>query len=177
MSALRPCVFFDRDGIVNTSPGPGYVASWSEFHLQPAFVAAAQVAARHGFACVVITNQRGIARGIVSAAAVEAIHANLTVALADAGAPLQGIYMCPHERDTCACRKPLPGLLLRAAREQALDLERSWMVGDQPTDIAAGRAVGCRTVLVNAELPIGDADYRLDSMPELPPLLESLLSA
>ncbi len=175
MSMRRPCVFFDRDGIVNASPGPGYVERWSDFRLLPAFVRAARTALAHGFVCVVVTNQRGIALGVMSAAAVDDIHANLATALHAAGVALLGVYTCPHERDTCDCRKPQPGLLLRAAREHNLDLARSWMVGDKPSDVEAGRRAGCRTVLVNDTLPPGDADYRIDDMDALPELLERVL--
>ncbi len=175
MNAKRPCVFFDRDGIVNASPGPGYVERWADFHLLPPFIDAVRVAARHGFVSAVITNQRGIATGILSSSSVAEIHAHLTTALAAAGAPLLGVYMCPHARDACSCRKPQPGLLLEAARDHDLDLSRSWMVGDQPTDVEAGRRAGCRTILVNAALPIAAADYHIRGVDELPALLHRLL--
>ncbi len=146
---MNRCVFFDRDGVVNQSPGPGYVERLEDFHLQPAFVAAARVALACGYAVAVATNQRGVARGIVSMRTVEAIHAHLTAALAAQGIPLLGVFCCPHERDTCTCRKPQPGLLLAAAREHNLDLGASWMVGDSETDIEAGRRAGCRTILIS----------------------------
>ncbi len=146
----RRCVFFDRDGVVNQSPGPGYVERLEDFHLQPGFVAAARVALARGYGVAVATNQRGVARGIVSMQTVAAIHAHLTEALAAQGIPLLGVFCCPHERDTCTCRKPQPGLLLAAAKAHDLDLGACWMVGDNETDIEAGRRAGCRTVLVSA---------------------------
>ena len=146
---MNRCVFFDRDGVVNQSPGPGYVERLEDFHLQPGFVAAARVALARGYAVAVATNQRGVARGIVSMQTVAAIHAHLTAALAEQGIPLLGVFCCPHERDTCTCRKPQPGLLLAAAREHNLDLGASWMVGDSETDIEAGRRAGCRTILIS----------------------------
>lgn len=145
---MNRCVFFDRDGIVNQSPGPGYIERLEDFHLQPGFVAAARVALDRGYGVAVATNQRGVARGIVSMQTVEAIHAHLTALLAGQGIPLLGVFCCPHERDTCTCRKPQPGLLLAAAREHNLDLSACWMVGDSETDIEAGRRAGCRTVLI-----------------------------
>jgi len=148
---LNRCVFFDRDGIINRSPGPGYVERVEDFHLQSGFVAAARVALAHGYAVAVATNQRGVARGMVSIRTVEAIHAHMTAALAEQGVPLLGVFCCPHERDTCTCRKPQPGLLLAAARTHNLDLGACWMVGDNETDIEAGRRAGCRSILVSEQ--------------------------
>lgn len=145
----KRCVFFDRDGIVNRSPGPGYVERLEDFHLQEGFVQAAKVALAHGYAVAVATNQRCVARGMVSMQTITTIHDHLSAALADQGIPLLGVYCCPHERDTCTCRKPRPGLLLAAAEEHGLDLEASWMIGDNETDIEAGRRGGCRTILVS----------------------------
>jgi len=145
---VNRCVFFDRDGVINQSPGAGYVERLEDFHIQPGFVAAARVALAHGYGVAVATNQRGVARGIVSMQTVEAIHAHLAAVLAAQGIPLLGVFCCPHERDTCTCRKPQPGLLLAAARAHDLDLSACWMVGDNETDIEAGRRAGCRTILV-----------------------------
>ncbi len=146
---MNRCVFFDRDGVINQSPGPGYVERLEDFHLEPGFVAAARVALARGYGVAVATNQRGVARGVVSMQTVEAIHAHLTAELAAQGVPLLGVFCCPHERDTCTCRKPQPGLLLAAARVHDLDLSACWMVGDNETDIEAGRRAGCRTILVS----------------------------
>jgi D-glycero-D-manno-heptose 1,7-bisphosphate phosphatase len=145
---VNRCVFFDRDGVVNKSPGPGYVERLEDFHLQPGFVAAARVARDRGYGVAVATNQRGVARGIVSMQTIEAIHAHLIAELARQGIALLGVFCCPHERDTCTCRKPQPGLLLAAAQAHNLDLGACWMVGDSETDIEAGRRAGCRTVLI-----------------------------
>lgn len=146
---MNRCVFFDRDGIVNVSPGPGYVERPEDFHLQPGFVTAAKTALAHGYVVAVATNQRGVARGIVSVQALEAIHAQMTRQLREARIELLGIFCCPHERDTCTCRKPQPGLLLEAARQHHLDLSLCWMVGDKESDVEVGRRAGCRTVLVS----------------------------
>lgn len=146
---MKRCVFFDRDGIVNQSPGPGYVERLEDFHLQPGFVSAAKVARAHGYTVAVATNQRCVARGLVSVQTLDVIHAHLKAALLTQGVPLLDVFYCPHERDTCTCRKPQPGLLLKAAREHDLDLDASWMIGDNETDIEAGRRAGCRTVLVS----------------------------
>lgn len=173
---MKPkCVFFDRDGIVNRSPGPGYVERWEDFYLVPAFVDAANVALERGYAIAIVTNQRGVARGIMTPAALERIHANLTAQLEAQGITLLGIYCCTHERDTCDCRKPQPGLLLQAAREHDLDLDGSWMIGDRETDIEAGRRAGCHTLLVNNTIPSTSADIHIATMPELPNQLRAIL--
>jgi D-glycero-D-manno-heptose 1,7-bisphosphate phosphatase len=173
---LKRCVFFDRDGIVNTSPGPGYVERLEDFHIQPAFLAASAIARDLGYAIAIATNQRGVALGVMSKQALDAIHAQLIVHLQEAGIPLLGIYCCTHERNTCTCRKPQPGLLNQAAREHDIDLNASWMIGDNETDIEAGRRAGCRTILVNAE-PKADtrATYIIPAIEELPDTLAKLL--
>jgi len=172
---MRRCVFFDRDGIVNASPGPGYVERWEDFHLQQAFVCAARVAQAAGYDCVIVTNQRGIALGRMAAETVQAIHDRLTARLAEQGVNLLGIELCPHERGVCTCRKPQPGMLQRAAATHGIELGASWMIGDQETDVAAGRAAGCRTIRVSADAGASAADYRVPDMAALPTLLERLL--
>jgi D-glycero-D-manno-heptose 1,7-bisphosphate phosphatase len=172
----RKCVFFDRDGIVNVSPGPGYVERWDDFHLIPEFVVSAQIAAANGYAVAIATNQRGVARGIMEQETLDEIHAKLQNALSAAGITLLGIFCCIHERDSCDCRKPLPGLLLQAAEAHHIDLAASWMIGDKETDVETGRAAGCRTVLVGQPDSESDADYRVADMAGLPAMLERVLT-
>ncbi|MBT3191705.1 MAG: HAD family hydrolase [Verrucomicrobia bacterium] len=171
----QKCVFFDRDGVVNVSPGPGYVERWEDFHLIPEFVAAARCAAAKGYAVVIATNQRGVARGIMSQKTLDAMHAKLRSALSEQGVELLGIFCCTHERDSCDCRKPLPGLLLQAASEHAIDLTSSWMIGDKETDVAAGRAAGCHTILVSGLPAESEADLTVGTMAELAASLDSIL--
>ncbi len=170
------CVFFDRDGIVNISPGPGYVEKTEDFHIQPAFLEAATIARNRGYGIAIATNQRGVARGIMSRQALDDIHAHLMEQLQHAGIPLLGIYCCTHDRNTCTCRKPQPGLLLQAAQEHHIDLKTSWMIGDNETDIEAGRRAGCRTILVN-ETPDAKtrATYIIPAIDDLPATLVKLL--
>jgi D-glycero-D-manno-heptose 1,7-bisphosphate phosphatase len=169
------CVFFDRDGIVNVTPGPGYVETVDDFHLQDGFIEAARVCGEHGYGVVVITNQQGVAKGIMRMETLDAIHAHMRAGLQAAGVELLGLYCCPHARDTCSCRKPLPGMLLTAAREHAIDLTGSWMVGDRDTDMQAGKAAGCRTILVSGDEPRDRADRAVDTIDQLPALLTQLL--
>ena len=167
MSSRKKCVFFDRDGIVNVSPGPGYVERPEDFHIIPAFMDCARTAERLGFITAVITNQRGVARGIMTLETLKEIHTMLEKKLADNSIRLAAIYACTHERDTCTCRKPQPGMLLQAAREHNIDLASSWMIGDSESDVEAGRRAGCRTIRVCPDDVETAADFRVADMPEL----------
>jgi D-glycero-D-manno-heptose 1,7-bisphosphate phosphatase len=173
----RRGVFFDRDGIVNTSPGEGcYVQRWEDFHLQPDFVPVLRLVRERGYEALVVTNQRGVALGLMDAAAVEDIHRRLRRLLrATHGLTFLDILYCPHDREACDCRKPQPGMLLEAARRHGLDLGRSWMVGDSDTDMEAGRRAGCRTILVGREAAGAGPDYRVADLKELRALLAALL--
>jgi D-glycero-D-manno-heptose 1,7-bisphosphate phosphatase len=159
---MRKCVFFDRDGIVNQSPGAGYVERWEEFHLLPEFVETLRITTRLGYAAVIVTNQRGVALGLMSAETVDDIHRRLKDVLKEQhGLDLLDIRYCPHDRNTCDCRKPKPGMILDAAHRHQIDLSRSWMIGDSPGDAGAGRAAGCKTILVGdkADPALADAVF------------------
>jgi D-glycero-D-manno-heptose 1,7-bisphosphate phosphatase len=171
------CVFFDRDGIVNASPGAGrYVTRWEDFHLLPEFVEALRVARARGYHAVIVTNQRGVARGDVSAEIVESIHGKLRDLLWKSyHLELLDVVYCPHDIGQCDCRKPAPGMLLAMAARHNLDLAASWMVGDSETDIEAGRRAGCRTIRVNGADAVSKADWRVAAMKDLPGLLERVL--
>jgi D-glycero-D-manno-heptose 1,7-bisphosphate phosphatase len=141
-------VFLDRDGVINrvyvrdgvTHP-PAHAG---EFELLPGVAEAAGRLRDAGFALVVVTNQPDVARGTQTRAGIEALNDRVRQAL-----PVLDVLTCFHDTpDRCACRKPKPGLLLEAARRWGLDLPRSFLVGDRWSDVAAGRAAGCRTVLV-----------------------------
>lgn len=165
---MRKCIFFDRDGIVNQSPGDGYVLRWDDFHLLPEFVETLRITTRLGYAAVIVTNQRGVALGLMSAETVEDIHRRLRAVLKDQhGLDLLDIRYCPHDRDACDCRKPKPGMILDAARLHQIDLSRSWMIGDSPRDAEAGRAAGCQTILVGAKADPALADATFADMQSL----------
>jgi D-glycero-D-manno-heptose 1,7-bisphosphate phosphatase len=171
----RRCVFFDRDGIVNRSPGDGYVLRVEDFHVEPDFVRALRVVRDRGYVAVVVTNQRCIALGIVRRETVDDMHRRLREQLRADGLDLLDVRVCPHDRGPCECRKPKPGMLLDAARLHGLDLKASWMVGDRERDIEAGRAAGCRTILVSPTGEPTQADRRVADLAELPALLQSVL--
>ena len=171
----RPCVFFDRDGIVNRSPGPGYVERVEDFHLMPEFIKALRAVRAKGYEAVIVTNQRGVALGRLSEATLEAMHRYLRERLAAGGEGLLDILVCTADDNSHPDRKPNPGMLLAAARRHGLDLSRSWMVGDNERDVEAGRRAGCRTVLVGEEGKPSAADFRVRDMGELPGFLAARL--
>jgi len=175
---MKKCVLFDRDGIVNRSPGPGYVLSWADFHIQEGFVAALRTAADRGYVAVVITNQQCVTKGLITAEALDEMHEKLRRRLRDEhGLELLDVMVCPHgDAHGCACRKPKPGMILDAAARHGIDLALSWMVGDQERDVECGRRAGCRTILVSAEAECTAADYHVNDLTELNVLLQDVLS-
>lgn len=150
----RPAIFLDRDGVVIEDAH--YLSSPEQVRLIPGSADAIAALNRGGWPVVVVTNQSGVARGLFTADTVRAVHARLSEQLAGYGARVDAYYFCPHfptaeveaYRSECGCRKPKPGMLLRAAADLNLDPDRSWMVGDRASDLEAGAAAGARTVLV-----------------------------
>ena len=148
-SATR-AVFLDRDGVLNRrAAGKGYVRSWAEFEFLPGAVEALAHLCRQGALPIVVTNQRGVARGLLTADDLADIHRRMAQTLTRNGVRLGGVYVCPHEADTCACRKPAVGLFLQAQRDhpQVL-LADADMVGDSLSDLQAGHRLGMRVWLV-----------------------------
>lgn len=163
----RRAVFVDRDGTLIEEVG--YVNHPSRVRLLPGAAEAVRSLRAAGRAVVVVTNQAGIGRGYLSPELVAAANAELERQLADAGAAVDGIYVCPHHPDDgCGCRKPAPGLLLRAAADLGLDLARSVIVGDKPSDIEAGASAGMPGVLVLTGLGRGEWEYRRALFPVAP---------
>lgn len=146
-------VFLDRDGVLNEKMPEGrYVRSWSEFQLLPGVPEAIAKLNRAGALAIVVSNQRGIALGLYTAADVEAIHNQLQTTLAAHGAHIDGFFFCPHDKSECACRKPLPGLFEQAkARFPRIDAETSAMIGDSLSDIEFGRRLGMTTAFIEGD--------------------------
>jgi D-glycero-D-manno-heptose 1,7-bisphosphate phosphatase len=141
-------VFLDRDGTLNVKAPEGrYVTRPSDLVLLPGVGDALRSLCDAGVPLYVVTNQRGVARGTMSAGDLEAVHQRLLMLLERAGATVEQIYSCVHDVGACGCRKPLPGLLHRAADDHPeVDLARSVMVGDTAADVLAGVSAGCATV-------------------------------
>jgi D-glycero-D-manno-heptose 1,7-bisphosphate phosphatase len=144
--------FLDRDGTINESPPEGeYVVSPEEIRLLPGAAEAIRRLNEHGAKVVVVTNQRGIALGRMTEADLAAVHERLEAELAGAGARLDAIIHCPHESDSCDCRKPRTGMFERAAREvEGVAIAGGAMVGDTARDVEAGRRLGLTTVRIGA---------------------------
>ncbi len=141
-------IFLDRDGVINENRAD-YVKSWSEYRFLPGAREAIAKLTQAGHRIVVCTNQAGIARGSISLEAVEDIHRRMLTSIVEMGGYIEKVYYCPHSKDEhCLCRKPRPGLLLRARDELGLDMHGAVFVGDSMTDIGAGLAAGIRAVLV-----------------------------
>jgi len=152
---LRPAVFLDKDGtLLDDVP---YNVDPDRMRFAPGAADALALLARHPLRLFVISNQGGVALGRFPYAALERVEARLHAMFASCGATLSGVYWCPHHplgkvppyTRRCDCRKPAPGLLLRAAREHDVDLASSWMVGDILDDVEAGNRAGCRTILAD----------------------------
>lgn len=149
-------VFFDRDGTLIEDPG--YLNHPDQVKLLDGAAEALKELKLLDYRAVVVTNQSGVARGIVSEEMLGRIHDRLGELLARQGAALDGIYYCPYHpegaipkyRQDSDWRKPAPGMLLAAAEELEIDLTRSWAIGDSPRDIEAGRRAGCRTILLQS---------------------------
>jgi D-glycero-D-manno-heptose 1,7-bisphosphate phosphatase len=141
-------IFLDRDGVINENRSD-YVKSWDEFRFLPGSCEGIAVLTQAGHRIIVCTNQAGIARGIISFETIEDIHRRMLAEISRAGGCIEKIYYCPHGKDAqCTCRKPHPGLLLRARDELDLDMHNALFIGDSMTDIQAGLAAGVHGVLV-----------------------------
>jgi D-glycero-D-manno-heptose 1,7-bisphosphate phosphatase len=180
----RRAIIMDRDGTLCEEVG--YVNHVSRIRVPERSVRAVRLANEAGFQTVVVTNQAGVARGYFEEALILDVHDRIREVLADGGARLDGMYYCPHHpsageapyRRDCDCRKPGPGMLLRASREMGIDLRRSYMVGDSPKDIEAGRAAGATTILLRTGYGRGEIEHRSDRWSVRPDhVAEDLLEA
>lgn len=170
----RKAVFLDRDGVINRKmPDTPYITQVSEFHFLPGVREALSIFKKLGFLLVLITNQRGIARGFMTGEDLEAVHDYMQGELRKEYAPLDAIYHCPHEEfEYCNCRKPEPGMILSASRDLDIDLDASYMVGDSLCDIGAGQGAGVRTISIGPERH-GDADMIFANLLDFARFLES----
>ena len=167
---INRAAFLDRDGVINRKPpGDGYVTRWEDMHFLPGVAKSIALLNQAGFQVIVVSNQRCVAKGLVTSQALDSMHQQMCEWLAAAGAKIDGVYYCPHEKQPpCSCRKPAPGMLLTAAREHQVDLTASWIIGDSEIDVEAGRNAGCRTVrlLAGNDTAKGSADAVAPSLLE-----------
>ncbi len=139
----------DRDGVIIENRAE-YVRTWEDVYIFPQALAALQLAAAGPRKLVIVTNQSGVGKGLIPSATADQINQRLVEIIDKAGGRIDGVYLCPHLPEAhCACRKPQPGLLLRAAQDLSIDLSQSVMIGDALTDMAAGQTAGVKqTILV-----------------------------
>ena len=147
----RRAVFLDRDGTINVEKN--YLHRMEDWEWIPGAVDAIRELNHAGYLVIVVTNQAGIARGMYSEEDVRTLHRTIDSELAGRDAHIDAYYYCPHHPDhggriSCDCRKPAPGMILRAARDWDIDLSRSYMVGDKPADMEAGLAAGVTPIVV-----------------------------
>jgi histidinol-phosphate phosphatase family protein len=164
---MKRAVFLDRDGVINVFRGPGeFVKSWDEFSFMPGVAEQLRRLRHAGFALVLVTNQSGVGRGIMTLADLQHIHDSMQRELNDDA--LDAIYFCSHHPDdNCDCRKPSPRMIQDACREHGIDAKKSFLVGDSGRDIEMGRAAGCVTILCRQNLPVREKmkpEYRPDQM-------------
>jgi D-glycero-D-manno-heptose 1,7-bisphosphate phosphatase len=154
---MTTAVFLDRDGVINEKAAEGqYVTRWEDFHVLPGVAESIAELNSMGLLVVVVTNQRCVAKGLMTETQLSKLHQQMAEHLAGSGAKLDAIYYCPHDLEPpCDCRKPAPGMLLSAAQSYGVDLAASWMIGDSESDIQAGKNAGCKTVRLTANLGPG----------------------
>lgn len=176
LSNRQKAVFLDRDGVINKYVG--FLRDIDEFELLPGVAKAIKKINESGYLCIVVTNQPVIARGEVTVSELEAIHNKMETLLGLEGSYVDAIYYCPHHpqkgyegevpelKIDCDCRKPKPGMLLKAAMDYNIDLESSWMVGDGENDVKAGKSAGCKTAYIKRLEAKVDADLIVESLLE-----------
>jgi D-glycero-D-manno-heptose 1,7-bisphosphate phosphatase len=149
---MKKAAFLDRDGVINRKAPEGqYVTRWEDMEFLPGSLEAVRLLNAAGFLVVVVTNQRCVAKGLITPQELESLHARMRLKFQAADARIDAVYYCPHDyQPPCDCRKPQPGMLLDAAREHNIQLDASWMIGDSDHDVQAGRTAGCNTALVVA---------------------------
>ncbi len=168
MAAIKkPVVFLDRDGVINEKmPEGDYVKDWSEFSFLPGVFKAIKMLKENGFLVTVITNQRCIARGIITERKLKEIHKKMLCEIRKFGGEIETIHFCPHDvSDGCGCRKPKPGMILRAiedfrANNIEVDLEKSYVVGDSEKDIVPAKELGLRAIKIGEYSPMADLNKR-----------------
>jgi D-glycero-D-manno-heptose 1,7-bisphosphate phosphatase len=175
---MIPGLFLDRDGVI-IEHRPEYVRTWDDVSIFPQAINALRLVKSSSFKVIIISNQSGIGRGLITPQVAENINAQLLEEIQKNGGRIDGIYICPHRPDqNCQCRKPKPGLILRAIEDLSIDPSQSILIGDNLTDLLAGQAAGLgRVALVRTGL--GKEQEQLRRPDELPffPIYDDLFHA
>jgi D-glycero-D-manno-heptose 1,7-bisphosphate phosphatase len=160
-------VLLDRDGVINRQIENGYVTSWEQWEFLPGALVALRLLAKNGFRTLVISNQACVGKGLLRYGDLEEITRRFVKEVKNNGGRIDGVYYCTHRKeDCCECRKPKPGLLLRAQSEHGFSFRGSFLVGDSETDFHAAHAVGCPPLLISNGAP-----HRLRELSQLPCLV------
>ena len=168
---MSRALFLDRDGTLMVDTG--YVRDPADVVLLPGVGLTLAEARALGFELVIVSNQSGVARGIITSEQLEAVQARLEALLLAEGITLDDVRFCLHGPDAgCSCRKPAPGMLVAAAAARGIDLERSVMLGDRESDVLAGREAGCTTILLGNRSSI--ADHTVASLSEVVAILRRM---
>ena len=173
----RPAIFFDRDGVVNRSPGGGYVTRWQDFVMNEGIGEALSLCRSRGYWTVLVTSQRCVGKGLITLEDLHALHDEMQRALG-AAAKFDSIHVFTGLPGTESLEKPNPDLILEAAEMLPIDLERSWLIGDADRDIVMAQHAGVpSTVRVRTDHPVGvEATFTVDSIEALIKVLEQQLS-
>ena len=153
---MRRCVFLDRDGVINFKPEPKeYIRTWAEFALIPSVVDWIRLFNALDLLVIVVTNQRGVALGLIDPGELARIHDNMKRDLLGLGARIDDIFCCVHEEGTCNCRKPRPGMVMEAAQKWDIDLSQSVLIGDSSRDVELALACGMPFIAVHEGTVVG----------------------
>lgn len=173
----KRCIFFDRDGVVNVSPGKGYVLSWEQFKFTPGIQEVLRSARAMNWQTVLITSQRGVGKGLMSAADLDNIHAQMQGQLQLSNATFDAIYAYTETTDCPHSPKPDPEMLLTASRKLGIDLAQSWVIGDSDRDIVMGRNAGLKGCIrfLSDKTPEVEADYTVSDTLALRELFKQIL--
>jgi D-glycero-D-manno-heptose 1,7-bisphosphate phosphatase len=147
---FKGAVFLDRDGVINFDRHD-YVKSWAEFKFLPQVFEALRILKKNKLRVVVVTNQSAVGRGLMSISTLRGIHKKMLRAIEKRGGRIDAIYYCPHRPDEkCKCRKPKPGMVLKAVKDLKIDLSRSYLVGDSRKDVELAQSVGTKCIRITA---------------------------
>jgi D-glycero-D-manno-heptose 1,7-bisphosphate phosphatase len=153
---MNKAVFLDRDGVINRNPAEhDYVKSLEELFLNPEIEDSIRYIKDQGYLVIVISNQQGIGKGLITEEILESIHQEININLKRVEAKIDAFYWCGHlKEDNCGCRKPKPGLLTQAIKDWNIDKESSFFIGDRESDLMAGKGAGIETHIVKTNSSI-----------------------
>jgi histidinol-phosphate phosphatase family protein len=177
----KKILLIDRDGVINRkAPRGEYIGKWSDFIFIPETIEGLKELSQEGFEFIVISNQAGIGRGVLSAASVDEINDRMKKYLEGQNIPIKGVYVCPHHwEDNCDCRKPAPGMLFQASKDFLFRLDKTFFIGDDPRDCQAAYNAGCKSIFLGEPVEVEKLSDNespqliINSFKSLPPFLNN----